>query len=188
MENGPEREGHQHMKRHWLLIGVAALATVLAFGAVACEEDEDDGGDATATQPAGETPAGETTPDGGTPSAAGVEVTMNENEGSGVTGSATLTGGAAGTALEVTIDSGLAEGEHASHIHTGTCAAQGPVETPLQSVQADASGAGTASTPEAEVVTTLEVLQDGNHYIAVHDLEASGGAVVSCGDIPTASA
>jgi hypothetical protein len=177
------------MKKRWFLIGVAALTLVLALGAIACEDDEDDG-DSTATEPAAETPAdGETPAAGATEPAAGgdaVEVTMNEEAGSGVTGSATLTSGTSGTAVEVTIDAGLAEGTHASHIHTGTCAAQGPVETALQSVEADASGGGTASTPESGVTTPLATLQDGNHYIAVHDLEAAGGAVVSCGDIPSA--
>jgi hypothetical protein len=170
------------MKKRWFLIGVAVLAAALALGAVACEDDEEDGGGgATATQPAGETPpAGETEPAAGGDTA---DVTMNEEAGSGVTGSATLTGGAAGTTVEVTIDAGLEEGSHASHIHVGTCAAQGDVETALQNVEADASGAGTATTPEAEVTTPLATLQDGNHYIAVHALD---GSVVSCGDIPTA--
>jgi Cu/Zn superoxide dismutase len=109
---------------------------------------------------------------------------MAENEGSGVTGSATLTPGEEGVVVEVTIDSGLAEGVHASHIHTGTCAAQGPIETELSDITADASGGGTATTLEEGVTTELAVLQDGNHFIAVYD--RSVGAIVSCGDIPAA--
>jgi len=161
-----------------------ALAALLAIGGVACEDDDDSDGGATATQSSGETPGDGATP---TEAAAGgdaVEVTMNENEGSGVTGSATLTPAEEGVSVEVVIDQGLAAGVHASHIHTGTCAAQGPIETPLTDITADDSGAGSATTLEESVTTELAVLQDGNHFIAVYDRTV--GAIVSCGDIPEA--
>jgi hypothetical protein len=160
-----------------------ALAALLAIGGVACEDDDDSDGGATATQSSGET-AGDATPTEGAATGDTVDVTMNEEAGSGVTGSATLTGGTDGTAVEVTIDTGLEEGSHASHIHTGTCAAQGPIETPLTDITADDLGAGTATTPYPEVTTPIETLQDGNHIITVFDRIV--GAIVSCGDIPTA--
>ncbi|MBI4570796.1 MAG: hypothetical protein HY723_02515 [Chloroflexi bacterium] len=45
------------MKRHWLLIGAALLTAALAIGAVACNDDDDDGAAPTATEAAGEEPA-----------------------------------------------------------------------------------------------------------------------------------
>ena len=45
------------MRKIWLLAGVALLGAALAIGAIACGDDDDDGGDGpAATQPAGETP------------------------------------------------------------------------------------------------------------------------------------
>jgi hypothetical protein len=177
------------MRKYWLLLAAGVLAALFAIGAVACDDDEN-GGDATPTQPAGgeepsaTEPAGDietpTTEDGG---AAGetIDVTLAEVSGSGVTGSATLTPtDAGGTDVEVTIDGGLEEGSHLSHIHTGTCASPGNPETTLTNVEADATGAGSATTNLTEAPSDFT---DGNHYIAVHDLAA---AVVTCGDIPAA--
>jgi hypothetical protein len=173
-------------KGTWLLIGVVALTTVLAMGAVACEDDDDGNGDATATQPAGETPAGETPAGDATPteSAAGgdaVEVTINEVDGSGVTGTATLTPTDSGFDAEVSAE-GLEEGTHASHIHQGsTCAdPTAGVAEPLGDVVADAAGSGTGNISSTNQLSTY---QDGNSYVAVHALD---GSVVGCGDIPAA--
>jgi hypothetical protein len=108
---------------------------------------------------------------------------MNEFTGSGVSGSATVTPGDP-IAVEVTIDGGLEAGSHASHIHQGTCSGSGgSVQFNLTNVEADSTGAGTASSTLASGVLLAD-LQDGNHYIAVHDL---ANAMVTCGDIPTAS-
>jgi hypothetical protein len=109
-------------------------------------------------------------------------MTMNEFTGSGVTGSATITPGDR-IQIEVTIDGGLEEGSHESHIHQGACSASGgSVEFSLTNVEADASGAGYASSTHFDGVL-LAYLQDGNHYIAVHD---HAGPMVTCGDIPSA--
>ena len=103
--------------------------------------------------------------------------------GSGVTGSATLTPGDR-IEIVVTIDGGLEEGSHESHIHQGAClAAGGSVEFSLNNVEADSSGTGYASSRHFDAVL-LPYLQDGNHYISVHD---HAGPIVTCGDIPTAS-
>jgi len=66
------------MRKSWLLIGVALLAAGLAIGAVACEEEDEDGEEPTATE-AVETPSeGETPTAGETPQAGVVNVDLNE--------------------------------------------------------------------------------------------------------------
>ena len=179
------------MRKHWLLIGTAVVAGALALGAIACSDDDDDG-DAdqpTATEASGATveptaaETAEATSDG-TPSAEAIEVPLAAVDASGVTGTATLAatdGG--GTEVSITIDGGLTEGDHQNHIHgPGTCAGElADVEETLTTLTADATGAAGPTT------TTLtddpEHFQDGTHYFAVHGAD---GAVVACGDIPTA--
>jgi hypothetical protein len=181
------------MKKPWLLIGIALAAGALALGAVACGDDDDDGGgngeEPTATEaaPAEEaTPteaAGETPEDGETPSAEGetIDVILAESEGSGVTGLATITTTDAGFDVELSIDGGLTEGEHANHIHVGTCEARGDVVETLTPLQADASGAVEATS--TSIASPLADFTTGNNYFAVH---ATDGTVVACGDIPAA--
>jgi hypothetical protein len=172
------------MKRIWLLAAVGLLTGVLALGAIACsddDEDDDGGGEATATEEMVETP-GETTEGGETPEAmAPVEVALEAMTDAGVTGTGTLSEGmdADHTAVEVEIDGGLTEGTHQNHIHTGSCAAQGDVEFPLTDLEAGADGSAPATTTEIE--TGMTALEDGNHYFAVHEADAT---IVACGDIP----
>jgi hypothetical protein len=178
------------MKKYWLLLAAGLLTAAFAVGVVACDDDEDDGssGDTTATEPADGDEATEPADDD-EPTATAENLDLDEVEVPlEAVGAATATGAAnllandaGGTDVAVTVSAGLEPGSHLSHIHTGTCAAQGGVEYPLTNVEADAQGAGTAD-------TTLDValadLQDGAHYVQVHDL---AGAPVICGDIPAAS-
>ncbi len=46
------------MRKIWMLLGVVLLLAVLAIGAVACSDDGDDGGGATATEATDEVPIG----------------------------------------------------------------------------------------------------------------------------------
>jgi len=188
------------MRKIWLLLGVTLLGAMLALGAIACGDDDkkdDNGGTtpdaATATEAAGQpTEADATQPASDTPEP-GAEIapiTMNEVDGSGVTGSATMTETATGgTDVEVTIDGSLEEGSHQSHLHHGTCATQpGEIHTTLTSVEAGADGSGSAS-------STIETADNPDnppfshwlareHYLAVHKLD---GTLVSCGDVVAAS-
>ena len=176
------------MRRYLLLLGAALLTAAFAVGAVACDDDEDGSAEATATDTSAEQPtdtAGSEAPTATSEDAGAtadtVDVTLAAVGASGVSGSATLTPTDAGFDVEVTVDGGLEEGSHLSHIHSGTCASPGAPETNLTNVEANASGAGTAST---SIAAQLSSAQDGAHYVAVHDL---AGTVVTCGDIPTAS-
>jgi hypothetical protein len=160
-----------------LLIGNALLAGLLALGAVACDDDEDGGNgeEPTATVPTdgGEEPTA-TEPAG----AESVTVDLLEVDGSGVTGTATLTVAGVYTDVEVTIDGGLEPGTHQNHIHTGTCEEQGPVEVPLTDLEAGEDGSAAATV--TNVTEALSSFTDGDNYVAVHALD---GSVVACGNI-----
>ena len=181
------------MKKPWILGLVGLIAIILAIGAVACNDDEEDNGNGGETPPqatatveatpvstsADQTPSATSS---GTPQAAApVDVTLNEVGGSGVTGTATLSEGATAgtTAVEVVVDGGLTEGEHQNHIHTGTCEAQGDVVQALTPLQAGADGSATGTTPA--VPAELSTFEGGSNYVAVH---ATDGTVVACGNIP----
>ncbi|MCH8900855.1 MAG: hypothetical protein IIC88_00975, partial [Chloroflexi bacterium] len=70
---------------------------MVTIAAIACDDDDENGG------------AGELT------------VTLSEMEGSGVTGTATLTEDDDGTTRVVVSMEGLPEGPHANHSHHVTC-------------------------------------------------------------------
>ena len=112
--------------------------------------------------------------------------TLSEMEGSGVTGTATLTEDDDGTTRVVVSMEGLPEGPHANHIHHVTCDAQGDVHLTLEELQAGADGVAEATTtdfPEEEPDRELNYFEVG-HYIAVHvGGNDTVGAVISCGNI-----
>ncbi len=89
-----------------------------------------------------------------------------------------------GTTLTVALAiGGLApDSKHAAHIHSGSCAKQGPVVYTLETVTADASG-------RAHVVTKIQNVKSiaGDWYINVHngtDLTTQVGfQPISCGNV-----
>ena len=177
------------MKKLWILAVAGLLTAVFALGAVACSDDDDDDGAAdepTATEVMSETPAA-TTAGTAEPGAEIAPITMEAIGDTGASGSATITQNAAGgTDVEVTIDSGLEEGSHQSHIHHGTCATEpGEIHVNLTNVEADASGAGTATTTDPQpadgsAAPAYDHYLAREHYVAVHALD---GTLVSCGDV-----
>jgi type 1 fimbria pilin len=102
--------------------------------------------------------------------------------GPGTYGKAKLT--LTGTTLTVNLSLiGLAPGsKHEAHIHSGSCAKQGPVVHPLNVVTADSSG-------RAQVETTIEGVQaiPADWYINVHssaDVKTQTGfQPIACGDV-----
>ena len=115
-------------------------------------------------------------------SGAGMAQTFPASEvnGSGYNGSVTLTdvgGGKTRVSFTLTAPDSVTnkEVDHDSHIHTGTCAAPGPVVQPLDDVR----GNGTPS--ETEIPMAMSALQDGNHLAAAHADE--GEATIACADI-----
>ena len=140
-----------------------ALAIAMLPIAAACGDDGGDGGGASE-----------------------LTATLSEMEGSGVTGTATLTEDDDGTTRMVVSMEGLPEGPHANHIHHVTCEAQGEVHLTLEELQAGADGVAEATTtdfPEEDPDRELNYFEVG-HYIAVHvGGNDTVGAVISCGNI-----
>jgi hypothetical protein len=106
-------------------------------------------------------------------------LSLTEVNGSGFTGNAVLTdlgGGKTRVALTLNAPANTdKEADHDAHIHTGTCAAPGPVTHPLT----DARGNGEAS--DSEVDLSITALQDGNHIIQAH--EDNGDRAIACAAI-----
>lgn len=113
-----------------------------------------------------------------------VAFTMNAVNGNGVTGTARIEDQAgAGATVIVTLQGLVPNSEHAGHVHTGACAAQGAILFGLNPITADAQGAGSATTtgvPDA-------VLVDG-FYLQYHVALTPPGAPISCADIPQPAA
>lgn len=109
-------------------------------------------------------------------SAAPITVTMNAQNGSGETGTATLTQTADGVQVVVSLTNAPATAQPA-HIHPGTCATLNPApQYPLTSVVS-----GKSTTVVKGV--TLQSLTSGTFAINVHKSTSDLGTYVACGDI-----
>jgi hypothetical protein len=108
-----------------------------------------------------------------------VQLTMKDSGGSGITGDVLLWSRHDGVGVAAAANA--APGWHAFHVHSGSCAAPGPIETFIPGLYGQpGAGAGIESLVDT---TELGALQDGNHYLDIH-AEATGGPIVSCVDIP----
>lgn len=157
----------------------AALALcvgAMSAGVAACGGDDDsvEGAVNTATEQVGS--VAEDAQDALTGS--DVTLDLQEQNGSGVTGEATLSGD--GDQTRVTLDLEGAPGTHPAHIHEGTCADLDPApKFPLT----DASNDETETT----VPASLETIQSAPHAINVHESAANIENYVACVDIPVSS-
>ena len=106
-----------------------------------------------------------------------VVVPINELNGSGVSGDASLTdNGDGSTTVDILVDG--ATGGHPAHIHSGTCAELGDVVYPLTDL--DASGASVTIVE----VPLADLLASGPYAINIHLSADEIGTYVACGDIP----
>lgn len=107
--------------------------------------------------------------------AGGIDVTLNEQNASGQSGTATLTRGEGGTLhVAISISGGTAD-QQPAHIHEGTCADLNPTPAfPLESVNGQS---------ESDVEVSLEDLALTPYAINVHKSEAEADVYVACGDI-----
>ena len=102
---------------------------------------------------------------------------LEELNGSGQTGTATLTAQGSQTLVELSIPPGNLNTEQ-THIHVGRCGATlGSVVFPLTSF---VGGSGSSSTL---VNATLSSVMDGNHAINLHQA-GNPGNYTACGNIP----
>ncbi len=156
------------MKTKWLLIGVALLAAVLAIGAIACGDDDEEALEDI------------------------LDELQDELDDLGVFQlTASLTGPEAqgeadislnGEGILVQLDmTGLTAGAHANHLHHGTCVEQGEIDITLDDIVADENGDGSQTTGSDE--EAIDHFAEG-HYLAVHAGDSETvGEVVSCGDV-----
>jgi hypothetical protein len=155
------------------------VAVALAFAG--CGGDDGEDAVEAATEAAGTLTeaAGSVTAEAGSvaeDAAGGIEVTLNEQNESGQSGTATLTAGDDGT-LHVSISvSGGSSDPQPAHIHEGTCADLNPEPAfPLENVVEGQS--------ESDVEVSLEDLALTPYAINVHKSEAEADVYVACGDI-----
>lgn len=141
-----------------ILVGI--VIAVFAIAAVACSDDN--GGDGNGG--------------GDLPGVLQLIATLTEQDASGVSGVADISVNGDGILVQIVM-AGLSEGEHANHIHGGSCAEQGAVEITLDQIVADANGDGSQTTNSTE--EGIDHFAVG-HYVAVH---AEDGTVISCGDV-----
>lgn len=124
--------------------------------------------------------SGNTTGGNATPTAGGsIDVTLNELNSSGVSGTATLTDNGDGTTTVVIHVTG-ATGNHPVHIHSGTCANLDPnPKYPLTNVDASGNSTTTIDVP-------LSNLLASPYAINLHLSAAQIGTYIACGNIEAA--
>jgi hypothetical protein len=108
---------------------------------------------------------------------------LNEYEGSGVSGWATLTAQDDGVHVQMAVEGDQISGDHPTHIHTGTCNDFDPNPTfPLTTVILDPLSADGVSESDVPDVT-LDALLADDHVILIHKSMAELTTYFVCGDI-----
>lgn len=115
-------------------------------------------------------------------------IALNEFEGSGVSGWATLTVAGGGVQVEMAVDGEAVTGDHPTHIHTGTCDDFDPNPTyPLTTVILDPLSADGVSETAVDDVTLDELLAD-DYVILVHKSAEELTTYFVCGDLKRSNA
>jgi hypothetical protein len=143
---------------------IAAVTAVLALGLVVAGCGGSDG------ESSGNTTAG-SGDSGGT-----VTVKLDEQNGSGESGTATLTAEGASTKVVLELENPASPDPQPAHIHKGTCAELDPTPAyPLTNVEDGKS--------DTTVNVALDELKSGEFAINVHKSEPEIKTYVSCGNI-----
>ncbi len=142
------------MSRKTLLSALAlTIVAILAFAACGGDDDSD-----------GAAAEGEV-----------VTVTLDEQNGSGQSGTAELTAAGDAQTTVVLELSNPPDNAQPVHIHTGACADLGDVAFPLTNLE--------GGTSETTVDVSLTDLQGGGYAINAHESEENIQNYVACGDI-----
>jgi hypothetical protein len=111
---------------------------------------------------------------------------MTAQNGSGVTGSGQIYKEVGAFRVSIQLTGLVPNSSHVSHVHLGSCAAQGKIAYALLQVVADSAGHATATSTVAEDYALART----GWYVNVHlgeDLsEAAYASSISCGDLPPA--
>ncbi|HEX6350407.1 MAG TPA: CHRD domain-containing protein [Candidatus Dormibacteraeota bacterium] len=103
----------------------------------------------------------------------------------GITGDAEVVKGSGAFKLTLRLHGLPPNSDHTAHIHLGSCAAMGPIEIPLESLSADATGNATSVTN----VPREYRVPDGGWYADVHqrtDAQGGNASPMACGDLKAA--
>jgi hypothetical protein len=154
-------------------LALAALTLALA----GCGGDDVDSDDVAAASTAVESVAEEVSTAAEEAAGEGLAVQLNEQNGSGESGTATLSVGDGGTLeVELELDGAPAGTPQPAHIHPGTCADLDPVpKYPLENVVDGSS--------QTSVDVSLEDLALEVYAINVHKSAEEADVYVACGDI-----
>ncbi|MBX5481540.1 MAG: CHRD domain-containing protein [Myxococcaceae bacterium] len=106
---------------------------------------------------------------------------MNEDNGSGQVGTATLTDTSDGLKVVISVSKGNATGPEAAHIHPGRCGELGPPKYPLEEVVDGASTTLVVKDLDGNLVRLSSLLQSP-FAVNVHSA-ADSTVYVSCGNI-----
>lgn len=156
------------MKTKWLLIGIAILTAVLAIGAVACGDDDEDALEDILDEIQDELDE------------IGIFQLTASLTGPEASGEADISLNGEGILVQIDM-TGLTEGAHANHLHHGTCDETGEIHITLDDIVADDSGDGSQTTANDE--EPLDHFAAG-HYLAVHAEDSESiGEMISCGEV-----
>ena len=112
-----------------------------------------------------------------------IDFTMKAQNGTHVTGTGQIVKGTDSFTLTIKLTGLGPSSSHVSHVHVGSCAAQGGIAYALQQVMADSSGAAT-TTSSLQIAYSIPV---SGWYVNVHhgpDFTEPGYAPSdSCGDL-----
>lgn len=148
------------MARRTLTIALVITTTVAA---AACGGSDSGYGD------------GEGSREGGTKGGGAVEVSLEEQEDSGITGDVTFEDEGDATMVKLSLDGADEDKSYAAHVHEGTCDELDPApKYPLESA--------TGGTSETSVDVAADELTDGEFAVNVHDAD-DPEKYVACGNI-----
>ena len=108
-----------------------------------------------------------------------ITVQMDEYDGSGISGSATLTDSPDGIVVDITLV-GNAAGSHPVHFHEGTCDTMDPLVPIYPLADIDEDGKSVTTVPDV----TLADITAVPFVINVHKSLAELPVIVSCGNVP----
>jgi hypothetical protein len=108
-----------------------------------------------------------------------VAVVMDEYDGSGISGTATLTDSPDGLVVDITLG-GDAAGAHPVHFHEGNCDTMDPLVPVYPLADIDENGKSVTTVPDI----TLADVTTAPFVINVHKSLAELPVIVSCGNVP----
>jgi hypothetical protein len=112
-------------------------------------------------------------------------VTLNPTGDADSSGGAVISVTSDGRVIVDVLVTGIDSGNHANHIHQGTCANQGGIVHNLLDITADSAGTGAQVTVLQLLSAQLQDLVSSSHYVNIHEFSTDGGigGGITCGDI-----